>query len=694
MSKKILTALVEGVVATAVAVTGTAVVHTEKQEESTTNYCIVQQDVCPKIRNAVDWAKGIADDSSHGYDQIHRWGDPDYDCSSLVISAFRNAGIDTGDASYTGNMYSELTAHGFTAYEFRKEDLQYGDILLTDGHTELYIGDGELVGANSNENYGKGNGKDAFKNGTPGDQTGKEIYTKPYYDDNWYWILRYIPKWYDWYSYPEMSDNFYAFIENGGSFLSSGGGAMHLEDENGNEQQVWHFIKESTGRYTVSNESISGSYNLYKDDAGSIIFNVTGSDTACLTASADVIQTSDYDFCSDAQRFTIRPVSDPIMVEYDFGGSSCPIIEEHYGEPYSGAFDLVITGFSGWYTEREGGVKIDTSKVTIPHSHTLYAHFDATPEEHAMPHGGGGRHDGDERVDEQPTAESKTEVVAIADDIDVQHDDIYHPVRVTEPPVQEVTPATEPVTERTPVRVQSVSVSKTSKMLNTVGGSTGFTLTANVSPSDAEDKRLTFSSTNSSIARVDGNGYVSAVSDGTCYITVTASNGVSASCEVTVKTAYNKTYGAWSAYSETPVSSSSNVEVESYNTTKKEIDRYRCVYYCTKDWDGNRIYDSKSRNGDYSDRNWKYGEWSFAVQLSDPSHDYWDYTPAELSNPVAPGGYLNSNQSGYNGSNETLYTATWGNDVILVAIKDTLYKDVPVTMYRYRSITSSPVEYN
>lgn len=75
--------------------------------------------------------------------------------------------------------------------------------------------------------------------------------------------------------------------------------------------------------------------------------------------------------------------------------------------------------------------------------------YEPVTAESSSEHGtGGGKHDGVGREDEQPTAESKTEVVAIADDIDVQHDDIYHPVRVTEPPVREVMAATEPVTER------------------------------------------------------------------------------------------------------------------------------------------------------------------------------------------------------------------------------------------------------
>ena len=34
----------------------------------------------------VEWAKNIAADDSHGYSQPRRNGNPDYDCSSLVLS--------------------------------------------------------------------------------------------------------------------------------------------------------------------------------------------------------------------------------------------------------------------------------------------------------------------------------------------------------------------------------------------------------------------------------------------------------------------------------------------------------------------------------------------------------------------------------------------------------------------------------
>jgi hypothetical protein len=55
--------------------------------------------------SALSWAIAIAKDQSHGYSQQQRWG-PDYDCSSLVISAYKQAGvpINTQVVNYTGNM--------------------------------------------------------------------------------------------------------------------------------------------------------------------------------------------------------------------------------------------------------------------------------------------------------------------------------------------------------------------------------------------------------------------------------------------------------------------------------------------------------------------------------------------------------------------------------------------------------------
>ena len=67
------------------------------------------------IEKAVSWARQIAADDSHGYTQGNRWG-PDYDCSSLLITAWQNAGVPVkdGGATYTGNMKNVFLANGFT----------------------------------------------------------------------------------------------------------------------------------------------------------------------------------------------------------------------------------------------------------------------------------------------------------------------------------------------------------------------------------------------------------------------------------------------------------------------------------------------------------------------------------------------------------------------------------------------------
>lgn len=141
------------------------------------------------INNATAWAVNIANDNSHGYDQIGRWG-PDYDCSSLVISAYEQAGVKVKEAgaTYTGNMRNAFVKCGFEAIPYKKGMTLYkGDVLLNEKHhTALYIGDGQIVQASSNEKGGIYNGKD-------GDQTGREIATGRFYEysKGWDYVLRY-----------------------------------------------------------------------------------------------------------------------------------------------------------------------------------------------------------------------------------------------------------------------------------------------------------------------------------------------------------------------------------------------------------------------------------------------------------------------------------------------------------------------
>lgn len=144
-----------------------------------------------KVENATQYAIDIANDSTHGYDQTNRWG-PNYDCSALVITAFQQAGIKVKSegASYTGNMYSVFKKCGFK--DVTKDinvksgsGLKRGDVLLTPyNHTAIYIGNGKLVHASINE-------KGTVSGGKSGDQTGKEICVRSYYNHPWTYVLRY-----------------------------------------------------------------------------------------------------------------------------------------------------------------------------------------------------------------------------------------------------------------------------------------------------------------------------------------------------------------------------------------------------------------------------------------------------------------------------------------------------------------------
>ncbi|MBP5721692.1 MAG: Ig-like domain-containing protein, partial [Bacteroidales bacterium] len=82
------------------------------------------------------------------------------------------------------------------------------------------------------------------------------------------------------------------------------------------------------------------------------------------------------------------------------------------------------------------------------------------------------------------------------------------------------------------IPVASISLDKTSLELNAGDKQQ---LTATVSPSNATAKDVHWISSDESIAKVDGDGLVTAVAPGTATITAYGSSGVSASCTVTVK---------------------------------------------------------------------------------------------------------------------------------------------------------------
>lgn len=124
-----------------------------------------------KIENAVAWAEQIAADNRHGYSQVQRNG-PDYDCSSFVGTALANAGFPVSIYSTTRNLGEQLENAGFVKCG---KPWKRGDIHLAAGHhVTMSVDANRIVHASQSENGGI--------DGQTGDQTGKEICVRSYYD--------------------------------------------------------------------------------------------------------------------------------------------------------------------------------------------------------------------------------------------------------------------------------------------------------------------------------------------------------------------------------------------------------------------------------------------------------------------------------------------------------------------------------
>ena len=115
------------------------------------------------------------------------------------------------------------------------------------------------------------------------------------------------------------------------------------------------------------------------------------------------------------------------------------------------------------------------------------------------------------------------------------------------------------VSEGEPVDVESVSIGGSG---NVYVGST-LKLSVTVKPSNATDKSVTWTSSDSSIATVDKNGKVTGKKEGKVTITVTTSNGKTATKEVTVKER--------PAVSSVSISGSSSVNVGKTITLKATV---------------------------------------------------------------------------------------------------------------------------
>lgn len=138
-------------------------------------------------------------------------------------------------------------------------------------------------------------------------------------------------------------------------------------------------------------------------------------------------------------------------------------------------------------------------------------------------------------------------------------------------------------------KVVEVTTVKLDKGNSTLTEGATLKLTATVLPSNANDKRITFSSSNKSVATVDSKGLVTAVKKGSAFITAAATNGKKASITVTVEE-LNLT--------EKPV-------VQTYVYTESDVFVVlgKCEQNATiKVTDGNSVITTKSDHGYFSAR--------------------------------------------------------------------------------------------
>lgn len=150
------------------------------------------------VESVVAWLEAKAADPNCGYDQKYRWGEKgDYDCSSLVITAWETYGVKlkSKGATYTGNLRNVALRCGFVDVTNSVNiktgaGLKRGDMLLNSKkHVATYCGNGREVEASINE-------KGTATGGKAGDQLGNtygkgEVLVRAYRNYPWNYVLRY-----------------------------------------------------------------------------------------------------------------------------------------------------------------------------------------------------------------------------------------------------------------------------------------------------------------------------------------------------------------------------------------------------------------------------------------------------------------------------------------------------------------------
>ena len=160
-------------------------------------------------------------------------------------------------------------------------------------------------------------------------------------------------------------------------------------------------------------------------------------------------------------------------------------------------------------------------------------------------------------------------ILALGDTVPVSNDSLRRTTPITEGAPVTIVPtgnlrrikSITLVDESTPV--ESITLNKTATTIS--AGNTETLSVSSVTPDDATDQTVTWSSDNEAVATVDADGKVTAVAFGTANITATANDGsgVTATCAVTVSkvvTINQSDWGnAWSSFTKDGVTVSAGM---------------------------------------------------------------------------------------------------------------------------------------
>lgn len=141
------------------------------------------------IENGIRTITSYAKNDKYGYTLYsgrHATYDFGTDCAGLArmyAAAVEGVSLNSYPDFGTWNEKAVLTGRGWTAIAFSRSKMKRGDILLralgdSSGHTVVYIGNNQIIGAEGNWD------------GRPGDSSGTEICVRSYYDFSYNWILR------------------------------------------------------------------------------------------------------------------------------------------------------------------------------------------------------------------------------------------------------------------------------------------------------------------------------------------------------------------------------------------------------------------------------------------------------------------------------------------------------------------------